>query len=116
MVCSMSDVSRLIFSRLSCEVDWMRPVRRWMVHARGGTAARATTVRRGSSTAMRMTMSTRRKMTTAHVRTPRMRTSWMLRASLMARQIESPTDWLAWKRSDRDRMCDTSRDRRSWIM
>ena len=40
-------------------------------------------------------MMIRRKKRTAHVRMPKIITSWMLRASLIARQMLSPTDWLA---------------------
>ena len=53
---------------------------------------------------MKTTMMISRKKSTAHVRMPKIITSWMLRASLIARQIVSPTDWFAWKRSDSGRM------------
>jgi len=42
-------------------------------------------------------------------------TSWIDRASLIARKMSSPTDVLAKYRSDSVRRWATSRDRRVWI-
>ena len=79
-------------SRLSCEVRWIRPVRRWIVKNSGGSTSSETSVRNGSSNSMKTTMITRRKNSIAHVRMPKIITSWMLLASLIARQMLSPTD------------------------
>ena len=57
-----------------------------------------------------------RNTTIAQVLNPKIMTSWMLRASFMARQMVSPTDCVEWNESESDRMCATSWERRVWIM
>ena len=68
IVCSISDVRRLMCSRLSCDVRWMRPVRRWIVKNSSGSTASEMSVSSGSSSSMKTTMIIRRKKRTAQVR------------------------------------------------
>ncbi len=79
-------------SRLSCDAVWMRPVSLWIARNSGGSTRSDTIVSSGSSRSMKTIITSRRKISEAHVCTPKIITSWMLRASLIARQMLSPID------------------------